>query len=85
MRNEEQIEWELTQLKDKDVSLIVPLGGSISYSTIGPLYVVEVEHRVGFHIPSVASAIIFFAQDVESLEPSANQASARTIRLRKRA
>lgn len=85
MRNVEQIEWELTQLKEKEVSLIVPLGGTISYSTFGPLYVVKMEHRVGFHIPNFACAIIFFAEDVEALEAPSSKRSAKTIRLLKRA
>jgi hypothetical protein len=85
MRNVEQIEHELTQFKGKEVSLVVPLGGSISYSTFGTLHVVEYEHRVAFHIPSVAFAIIFLAEDVDSIEPPHTEPFIRTIRLLKRA
>ena len=85
MRNVEQIEYELTQLKGKEVSLIIPLGGTISLSTFGELYVVEVEHRVGFHIPSISYAIIFFAEDVDRLETPSTQRFTKTIRLLKRA
>lgn len=85
MRNVEQIEWELTQLKEKEVSLIIPLYGTVSISTFGKLYVVEVEHRVGFHIPGLTFAIIFFAEDVECIEPNKSQQFTKTIRLLKRA
>lgn len=85
MRNVEQIEFELTQLKEKEVSLIIPLGGTISMSTFGTLYVVEFEHRVGFHIPGPTSAIIFFAEDVEVIEKSQSERFTKTIRMLKRA
>ncbi len=85
MRNEEQIEWELTQLKGLEVSLIIPLGGSVSLSMFGELNVVDVEHHIGFHVPSVSHAVVFFVADIESLEESKNERFAKTIRLRKRA
>ena len=75
----------MTQLKGKEVSLIMPFGGTVSFSMFGPLYVVEVEHRMGFHVPSIAHAIIFFAEDVDSIEPSNVERFEKTIRLLKRA
>lgn len=85
MRNVEQIEFELTQLKGEEVSFILPMGGTISFSSFGPLQVVEVEHRVGFHIPMMGGAYIFFAEDVEAIEPSKSEQFTKNIRLLRRA
>jgi hypothetical protein len=81
--NIEQLEYELTLLKGKMISLIMPLFGSVSYSTLGPLQVVEVEHRVGFHVATTDNAIIFYAEDVQSLEPSKSERFTKIIRLKK--
>ena len=81
--NTEQLEAELRDLSGKEVSLIMPLFRTVSLSTFGPLEVVEVEHRVGFHVSTMAFAIIFYAEDVQSIEPPHSERSAKTIRLKK--
>lgn len=85
MRNTEQIEYELTQLKGKPVYVIVPLfDGRASLSLCGDLQVVETaEHLVGFHLSGVGIAIIFFAEHVVSLEPALTEGFTKTIRLGK--
>lgn len=86
MRNVEQIEYELTRLKGESIILVIPLSGTISVSIVGDLQVVEKEHRVGFHISTVMPmAIIFYAEDVESLENVASETITKCVRLLKRA
>ena len=82
--NTEQIEYELTQIKGKLVYVIVPVSIGASISLAGELQVVETEeHSVGFHVTSMGMAIIFFAEDIQSLEPSLTQSFIKTIRLKK--
>jgi hypothetical protein len=88
MRNEEQIEMELTQLKGKRVIIVTPLVGMSSIAFVGDLWVVETkEHRCGFHVSNALGgwSIIFYAENVQLLEASVNTELAKTIRLLPRA
>ena len=82
--NPEQIEHELALMKGKFVCIIIPVSHRASMSIAGELQVTMTkEHMVGFHITSMNVAIIFFAEDVVSLEDSHTEHFTRTIRLKK--
>lgn len=77
---------ELTQLKGKSVIVIVPNVGKASMSLGGELQVVQgKDFSCGFHISSPLGgwALIFFAEDVNSIEPSPSQTLTKVIRLKK--
>jgi hypothetical protein len=82
MRNVEQIEYELTLLKDKSIILIIPMVGRVSMSILGDLQVVECDHKVGFHLSTtMPMAIIFYAEDVEAIEPSQGEGVRKVVRI----
>ena len=84
--NTEQIEYELTLLQGKQVYLVVPLNGRATIAYSGELQVTETkEHLVGFHMMTVGAGIIFFADDVMTLEPALTEGFVKTIRLKKNA
>ena len=86
MRNVEQIEHELTKLKGNRVFVIIPMSGMTSLSMAGDLQLVETQdHMVGFHLTGHDIALIFFAEDVQSLEAPLTEGYVKTIRMLKKA
>lgn len=84
--NTEQIEYELTLLTGKQIIVIVPVTGKSSIAYSGELQMVTTpEHLVGFHVASPLGgwAIIFYADDVASLESCTAPSIAKTVRLKK--
>ena len=84
--NTEQIEHELVLMKGKKVIVIVPNVGKASMSLGGELQVVQTkEFTCGFHIHSPLGgwALIFFAEDVNSIEPSPSEPLIKVVRLKK--
>ncbi len=86
MRNTEHIEAQLSVLGGHPVIVVEPHHGTISFSYSGTLSVTvgDSGHGVGFHLfqPMGALAIIFFAEDVVSLEDPKGMPVKKIIRLK---
>jgi hypothetical protein len=81
----ERLEYELTLLDGKEIVIVIPSFGHISYSFAGKLEVTRMpDLTVGFHFVNQISgiAIIFFSDDVIAIEPPTPQRNVHIIRLK---
>lgn len=82
--NTEQIEFQLSELHDKKVTLVKPSFGKVSFSYVGTLSTTthSQTHDIEFHFTSPLLAALFHVTDVEKLVDDISKETAKIIYLK---